>query len=240
MSGYFYAIGGANYDKKESLTIDLDIIKESGKINPNLLFIPVALNDDENKINSFLTYYKELGAIVDVLYSVNTYLDKKMIIDKIDKADIIYLSGGMTSRLVSFCKNYDLKDAFINAFNNGKIIVGVSAGAISFFEYGFGDKEAYTYNLESVNHKMTKGLGIFKGIFCPHYQNSGLLSFHDEVKKYDVDAFALENGAALKINKSGFIVVKNKGCNAFSFTYKEQHKLNYLKEQQLFGVDLFS
>ena len=239
MSGYFYAIGGANYDKKESLTIDLDIIKESGKTNPNLLYVPVALNDDENKINSFLTYYKELGAKVDVLYSVNVDLDKEIIVDKFSKSDIIYLSGGMTSRLVSFCQTYDLKEAFFKAFDEGKIIVGVSAGAISFFEYGFGDKEAYTYNLESVNHKMTNGLGLFKGIFCPHYQNSGLLSFHDEVKKFDVDAFALENGAALKINKRGFIVVKNKGCNAFSFIYEEQHKLNYLKEQQLFKVDLF-
>ena len=31
MSGYFYAIGGTNYDKNESLIIDLDIIKETKK-----------------------------------------------------------------------------------------------------------------------------------------------------------------------------------------------------------------
>ena len=31
MSGYLYALGGANYEKKESLIIDLDIIKETKK-----------------------------------------------------------------------------------------------------------------------------------------------------------------------------------------------------------------
>ena len=31
MNGYFYVIGGANYEKNESLIIDLDIIKETKK-----------------------------------------------------------------------------------------------------------------------------------------------------------------------------------------------------------------
>ena len=34
--------------------------------------------------------------------------------------------------------------------NIGKIIAGVSAGAILMFDYGYGDKDAYTFNLETV------------------------------------------------------------------------------------------
>ena len=54
---YFYAIGGANYDKKESLDIDFDFLKESGKSNPTILLVTAANNDDINKINSFIIVF---------------------------------------------------------------------------------------------------------------------------------------------------------------------------------------
>lgn len=239
MSGYFYALGGANYEKNESLVIDLDIIKETNKKKPNLLLIPRANFDNDKKISIFKQYYEKLGANVQVLYSFNKKVDKNHIKEVIFNADIIYLSGGITSELVSFVKEYNIDDMIIEAFNAGKIIVGVSAGAILFFEYGFGDKEAYSYNLETVNHKMTAGIGIFNGIFCPHYQNSGLITFHDEVRKYQKNAFALENGAALKIDNFSYTVVKSKGCNAFMFDASDDYKFHYLKNGESFENNLF-
>ena len=239
MSGYFYAIGGANYDKNESLIIDLDIIKETKKDNPTVLFIAIAQNDDLNKINTFKKYYENLGAKVEVLLSYNVDLKQKTVEDSIDEADVIYFSGGFTSRLVAFAKKYNLANSLKNAYLNGKIIVGVSAGAIMLFEYGYGDKEAFTYNLETINHQITPGIGIFKGVFCPHYQNNGLLTFNEVIKEYSCDGYALENGTALKINDDGFKVIKSKGCSAFRFVKEKEHQLEYLKQDLLFNLDLF-
>ena len=239
MNGYFYAIGGANYEKKESLTIDLDIIKETKKTHPKLLFIPVAQNDDCNKINIFKTYYEDLGAEIEVFYTYGQDFNKNELYFKIMNSDIIYFSGGLTYRLVDFAKKCNLQEMLNNAYKNGKIIVGVSAGAILMFTYGFGDKEAYQYNLETVNHQITEGLGIFNGIFCPHYQNNGLLSFHEEIKKYQLDGYALENGAALKISDDFFMVIKNKGCSAFRFNYEKNYQLEYLKENIIYNINLF-
>ena len=239
MCGYFYAIGGANYDKNESLIIDLDIIKESKKEKPTVLFIAIAQNDDINKVNTFEKYYENLGAKVNVLLTYNVDLMEDTLKDSINSADIIYFSGGITSRLVDFAKKYKLQDLLKNAYLNGKIIVGVSAGAIMFFEYGYGDKEAFTYNLEIVNHHITPGLGIFKGVFCPHYQNNGLLTFNEVIKDYQCDGYALENGTALKINSEGFQVVKSKGCSAFRFIEEKKHQLEYLKQDIIFNLDLF-
>ena len=238
MSGYFYALGGANYEKKESLIIDLDIIKETKKDNPKVLYIPIASNDDINKINVFTKYYEELGANVETLYSYNLDLFENEIAKKINESDIIYLAGGFTYRLFDFSKKYNLQNLLINAFNDGKIIVGVSAGAILMFDYGFGDKDAYTFNLETVNYQMTNGIGILNGIYCPHYQNSGLLCFHEEIKKYQLDGYAVENGAALKININSFTVVKSKGCSAFRFNKDKMHQLEYLKENVIYKIDL--
>ena len=235
MSGFFYAIGGANYEKRESIIIDLDIIKETKKKNPIVLLINAA-NYDLDKAYKFKQYYESLGANVHIL-PLNP--NKEIIEEEFMEADVIYLSGGITCNLRDFYLKYDLYNTTINAYKNGKIIVGVSAGAILFFEYGFGDKEAYLFNLETVNHKLTQGIGFFKGIFCPHYQNNGLLSFHDEVKNHNFDAYALENGAGLKINDDGFRVIKNKGCNAFKFDYRDNHKLIYLKKDILYSDKLF-
>lgn len=232
MSGFFYAIGGANYEKKESLTIDLDILKQVNKDNPKVLYINAA-NPEIKKALKFKEYYEELGFVVKLLEPNDD------IVSLFSQADIIYYGGGITSRLKEFIIQNNLLELTINAYISGKIIVGVSAGAIVFFEYGFGDKEAYVFNLETVNHKLTEGIGFFNGIFCPHYQNSGLLSFHDEIKKYPLDAFALENGAALKINEKGYIVVKGKGCNAFRFDYKDNYRLDYLKKDVLYPCCLF-
>lgn len=237
MSGYFYALGGANYDKKESLIVDLDIIKETNKKNPTLLLVTAANNDNPNKINVMEKYFESLGISVKLLTSDNLEADK--INDLFGNADIIYLCGGITSRLLEYAKKINLYNLLIDAFNKGKIIVGVSAGAILFFDYGYGDKDAYMYNMESVNHTIVNGIGIFSGVFCPHYQNSGLLSFHEEIKKYNLNGFALENGSALKISNENFTIIKSKGTSAFIFECDNQHKLKYLKENVVYDVKLF-
>ena len=60
MSGIFYAIGGSNYAYKESLEIDLDILKESKKASPNVLYIGAALDDDLKQEYVLNNYYEAL------------------------------------------------------------------------------------------------------------------------------------------------------------------------------------
>lgn len=231
---YFYAIGGANYDKKESLKIDLDIIKETKKESPRVLLIAIASYDNDKKIEQFKNYYESLNTKVVVLYTADMDNTKEEILWQMQYADVIYFTGGVTSKLVTFIRVYKLRDDLIRLCKQGKIIAGVSAGAIMMFDSGFGDKDAYLYNLETVNHNFVDGSGIFDGVFCPHYQKDGLLVFNDEVKRFPLNGYALENGSALKIGCEGYYVIKEKTCNAFRFLYDENHKLEYLKEGILY------
>ena len=233
--GYFYAIGGANYDKRESLKIDLDIIKETKKESPVVLLIAIASYDNDKKIEQFKSYYESLNAKVVVLYTADMDNTKEEILFQMKYADVIYFTGGITSKLVKFITVYKLRDDLIELCKAGKIIAGVSAGAIMMFTRGFGDKDAYTYNLETVNHQFVDGNNIFDGVFCPHYQKDGLLVFNDEVKQYSLNGYALENGCALKINQDGYYVIKSKGCNAFRFLLENNHQLEYLKEDVLYS-----
>ena len=81
MNGIYYAIGGANYSTKESLDIDLDILKEvKNRIDdarkPKVLYIGIALCDDHKQIDSFTNYYNSLGFDVNVLYSYKKELEE--------------------------------------------------------------------------------------------------------------------------------------------------------------------
>ena len=106
------------------------------------------------------------------------------------------------------------------------------------FDLGYGDKDAFVDNLVSTNHQITDGLGIFKTIFCPHYQNSGGISFHDEIKKYKVNGFAVENGAALKIYEKSFTIIKSNKSNVFMFEYEDKHVLKHLKKDIMYDINL--
>lgn len=238
MSGCFYAIGGANYAYKESLEIDLDILKETKKSAPNVLYIGAALDDDLKQINTFKKYYESLGFNVDILYTYERNISHSEIEKQFLDNDVLYFGGGITLKLISFIKRYNLEKLIYEMYLKNKIIAGVSAGAIMMFSYGFGDKDAFTYNLTSVNHKMTPGIGIFKGTFCPHYQNSGGIFYHDDVKNYPLNGFAVENGAALKIKDNSFEIIKNNNSNVFMFDMTNNYKLIHLKSGILYDINL--
>ena len=149
------------------------------------------------------------------------------------KYDVIYLSGGITKRLYDYSLKTGLKELLISY---GGIVAGVSAGAILMFSAGYGDKDAFMFNMELVNHKITDGLAIFDGIFCPHYQNSGMTSFHSVIKNYDKNGYAVENGACLKIKNGEFVVIKEKNTNVFLLDKNENHKLVYLKMNEIYSL----
>lgn len=223
--GIYYAIGGGNFLKEENLFIDQKIINDTNKRNPKLLYIPAASNDRMDAIATFKAYFTKLGAIVDILY-ISEMNDAAR---KFDEADIIYFGGGMTKRLVDIAIKFGLKELIIKAYQAEKVIAGISAGAIMLFDYGFGDQYAYSYHDEIKGYRYVLGLGILKGVFVPHYQSIGLLAFHDEVKQFFVDSYALEDMTALKITEQKVEVIKKKGAMVVKFSKEKDYLLEPLK-----------
>ena len=80
----------------------------------------------------------------------------------INKADIIYV-GGNTKSMLSVWREWKLDELLLKAYNKGKILSGVSAGAICWFEQGITD--SWASNLNTMDC-----LGFVNGMACPHYQ----------------------------------------------------------------------
>lgn len=168
--GKIVAIGGGenghhntNY---ETAPFDKEIIRLTGKSKPNFLFIGLA--------NSYPDYYFEvMDGIYGGMYGCKTdYLKYEEIKDenitkrKIKKADIIYVGGGNTYKLMRLFKLYGIDKMLVQAYNEDKVLCGVSAGGICWCDYGNSDSRM----ISSSSKQMIRvsGLGLINILFVPH------------------------------------------------------------------------
>ena len=113
----------------------------------------------------------------------------------IDDQDIIFVGGGNTKSMLSVWREWGLDKILKNAFENGTIMSGVSAGAICWFEKGVTD--SWAEKLEIMDC-----MGFTKGNCCPHYdeepERKPSLSKFIETKEI-FNCYAIEGGCALHI-----------------------------------------
>ena len=97
-NGGFYPI--------ETTSIDIEIIAQTGKKNPKLLYIPTAESDLDlkGKCKAAKKHFSKLGCKIDVLYLIKNKLSKKQIEDKILSTDAIYVGGGNTLKMMAIWK----------------------------------------------------------------------------------------------------------------------------------------
>ena len=168
------AIGGGEIRNSETLAIDKEIIRLVQKERPKLLFIPTADSDSENYYNSINKYYgKKLGCKTDVLYLLKKTPSPKEIKNKILDADIIYVGGGNTLKMMKLWRRLGVDKLLKTAWQRGIVLCGLSAGSICWFESGHSDSMSF-YNPKKWKYINVHGLGFIKGIHCPHYNSQTL------------------------------------------------------------------
>ena len=97
--------------------------------------------------------------------------------------------------MLEYWKKSGLLDLIAQAYEDGTIICGLSAGAICWFEGMYTD--SVDDNSENT-YEMHRGLGWIKGNISPHY-NLRALDF-DEILVYNnMDALGIEDNCAIEI-----------------------------------------
>ena len=95
------AIGGGELRDLETLLIDKTIVKLAMNKRPKALFIPTAINDSLGYWQVFQDVYgKKLGCETDVHFLLSQKHTQQAIREKIASADIIYVGGGNTLRML--------------------------------------------------------------------------------------------------------------------------------------------
>lgn len=206
------AIGGGEMRLQETIAIDREIIKFSGKRRPRLLFIPTASMDAEGYITNIQKYFGEqLDCFVDVLRVAKSSPTKKFLAKKILNTDIIYVGGGNTLFMMMRWRKLGIDQILRKALKKDIVLCGISAGSICWFGFGNSDSRKFT----SGSKKLIKvtGLGFIDAVHCPHYdvEISRKSDLKSMMKKDKHVAVALENNCALQIYNDTYRVIKSDG-----------------------------
>ena len=233
--GIIVAIGGGELRNGETKLIDKYIVSLSKKDNPKLLFIPTASNDAEGYIELIHEKYEELGCIVDALcLHTNTY-SPQQVQEKILNADIIYVGGGDTVRMMEKWKEYKVDIYLKEAYNKGIVLSGLSAGSICWFQFGHSDSNSFI-NSGQWDYIRAYGLGLISAAHCPHYNEEGRESFDEMMIGESIPGIALENNTALiEIDGKYKIIKADKNRKAFIL----KPYFNGIKKEELHEGEFF-
>ena len=208
------AIGGGGFGREiNDLKIEKYIVNQVSNNNPKICFIPTATGDDQAYIENFYKAFDSLGCETS---HIDFFKRTMNLQDHINHQDIIYVGGGNTKSMLAVWREWGLDQILLDAYKNGVIMSGVSAGAICWFEKGITDSwKEYQAILPC--------LGFVKGICCPHYdEEPERIPFVKEILNQNkIDkCIAIEGYCALHLidDIAKFVVSFGDGNNSYMVT----------------------
>ena len=122
------------------------------------------------------------------------------------------------------------------AYESGKVLCGVSAGAICWCDYGNSDSRRFTSG--SDQFIKVKGLGFINVLMCPHFnkENNRQKDLPRMMKlTHKIPAIALDDGAALEIVDNEFrIITSIQDAKARKCFWKNGEYISKILEQNVY------
>jgi peptidase E len=161
MDRQIVALGGGGFWMGDSALLDDFVLSLPSAARPRVCFIGTASGDAESYVRRF---YQEFGKrrcspSHFPLFSTPPRPAREHLLDQ----DLIYVGGGATANMLVLWRLHGLDVILREAWENGTIMAGPSAGAICWFEDGI------TRSLGDQIGPLGDGLGLVPGSFCPHY-----------------------------------------------------------------------
>ena len=188
----------------ETKKIDEEIVRLSNKNNPKFLFISLASSHPDEYFKGIKNVYEKLGCIV-------SHLDINKSYEEIEKnilnTDIIYVGGGDTKHLMEQLRLTKIDKLLIEAYNNGIVCSGLSAGSYCWF---------------NCNYDLIEGMNIINAVNCVHYDQKDEMvkeKLYDVIKEKGLIGYAIDNCVALEFIDDNVKVIKsNNDNNAYKIT----------------------
>lgn len=203
------AIGGGENGQLADGTIcpyelekmDREIIRLTEKKSPNFLFMAhsVPFNIEPIYYEKIKDVYKnKYGCDCKILLSTDLS-DEEKVKSLIDWADIIYEGGGNTLDMIELWRKTGFNKILRKAWEDGKVMCGVSAGANCWFKECSSDSLKIKFGPNQPLIIM-ECLGFVDGVFVPHCDEPGRgESIKNLLKDKDSIALQMSNCTALEI-----------------------------------------
>ena len=191
MKKHIVAIGGGGFGRNNSsYLIEQYILNLSGKTSPKICFLPTATGDNDSYIVRFYSVFNRLNCNpTHIEFFKRTANIKNIVMDQ----DVVFVGGGNTKSMLAIWHDWGMSSLLNEAYNEGVVMSGVSAGAICWFTNGITD--SWENNL-----RILPCLDFISGTCCPHYDEEA--SRIPYVKKILIEkkvsnCISIEGGSAM-------------------------------------------
>lgn len=159
MAKTIIALGDGGLDGNNPL-MDLYILAQAKKKNPKVLFLPTASGDNEGICRHFKNVFSNYPCTTDVLKLFNPHTaDIKGLIMSMD---VIFVGGGQSKSMLAVWRGWQVDDMLREAYNNGTVLSGGSAGSVCWFDQCITDSIPGSLTVMS-------STGILPYSNCPHF-----------------------------------------------------------------------
>lgn len=160
------ALGGASLlPSSNDGALHQYLLDLTGLERPRICFIGTASGDNSEYLAAFYGFFarraeaSHLALFDRRVDDIGAFLTQQ---------DIVYVGGGNTANLLAVWRTHGVDRALKDAWENGVILAGPSAGAACWFE------AAITDSFGPELGALRDGLRFLKGSFCPHYDSESL------------------------------------------------------------------
>jgi peptidase E len=151
------AMGGLGDDPGVLIRFVLGL---TGKKRPRVCLVPTA---SAEKPEFIVAFYEELSGLADCSHLSFFPWPPDDLREHVLSQDALFVSGGNTANMLAIWRAHGFDEIVREAWQQGIVLAGSSAGMICWFEAGVTD--SYGPQLEG----MRDGLGFLPGSACPHY-----------------------------------------------------------------------
>lgn len=158
-----FTMGGGGFSMEpENPALDDFLLSVSrNPRRPKICFVPTASGDNEGYISHFTSSFGNGRAEPSVLSLFNReHADLR---EFVLGQDVIYVGGGSTANLLVIWRAHGLDGVLREAYDDGVVLAGISAGMNCWFEASVTD--SFGPDLAPLHD----GLGFLPGSACPHY-----------------------------------------------------------------------
>jgi peptidase E len=153
------AMGGLGDDGEAGTLIEF-VLGLTGKKRPRICLVPTA---SAERPELLVRFYEELAGSADCSHISFFPWPPDKLREHVLAQDALFVTGGNTANMLAIWRAHGFERIVREAWEQGTVLAGSSAGMICWFEAGVTD--SFGPQLEG----MRDGLGFLAGSACPHY-----------------------------------------------------------------------
>ena len=188
------ALGGHEFSRKRGNEALRDyMLALADGPRPKVCLLPTASGDPADQIAAFRASLGGLSCEVSHVSLFRLETEAVDLADHLLAQDLIYVGGGSMLNLLAIWRAHGIDDVLRRCWERGVVMVGQSAGAMCWFEWGITRSAGAA--------RPAPGLGLISGTLSVHYhrdpdRRSRLL---DQVAELGTTGYGVDDGAGILI-----------------------------------------